>query len=443
VTRTLDKIMHKTRTTWPGFLSLALLPFAALNAFGQSEEKQSGSRLYLIAGTPTPSENLSFAAKLLVLTASGEPVPVRDLARPDEGVDSVQVDSTRRVITVASPHLDPHEFVVVRMDDPLRPESHRINYAGSGFNEYLVDIPGHGLVQSMTNSYSLSDLSPSPRSSKNDTVDFPQPRVKPIDMRDLNSMQSRRIGIDVYAGASDTPFELAPDDARFLRFEGQPGAAVHSVAIPVGTVAADGKNFTIAGASIGGVQLPPAAGARPGDMVVFHAATDELLAVTIERKMAVEATLQATVLYLYDRTLDRWSTLSVPGALSEFRAFGRWVASVTADDNRQNPRRASPGKENRRAGPLSSGFPPDQRFDMFGRYYPGKLVLFNAESGARIEVDTDEGDSEVLLISGSSVYYRVNDAVFRGEINKTELGKRTLLARDETIRDVHWAFLGK
>jgi hypothetical protein len=53
---------------------------------------------------------------------------------------------------------------------------------------------------------------------------------------------------------------------------------------------------------------------------------------------------------------------------------------------------------------------------------------------------TGQGDSEILLVRGNSVIYRVNDILYSARIEGTTLGSPQLLAQDEAVPDMHWAF---
>jgi hypothetical protein len=135
--------------------------------------------------------------------------------------------------------------------------------------------------------------------------------------------------------------------------------------------------------------------------------------------------------------------VAIPGSAPTVRAFGRWLAVVVSEDNRKTRERISPGKEHRSQTTAAAGFSADDRFGVFERYYPGNLILYNVDTQARIEFTTGQGDSEVLLISGSVAYYRVNDSIYKAEIGESGISKPTLLAQSEAVADVHWAFLSK
>ncbi|NOS90744.1 MAG: hypothetical protein HOP30_02370, partial [Cyclobacteriaceae bacterium] len=106
--------------------------------------------------------------------------------------------------------------------------------------------------------------------------------------------------------------------------------------------------------------------------------------------------------------------------------------------------RISPGKNARRQKGTANGTPFDFRSDFYYRYYLGILYLLNVQTRNYIEWNTNQGDSEILLVEKDQVYYRVNDEIYNAPIlNGKKLGKAKLLIKDEVVPDIHWAFLSK
>jgi len=73
--------------------------------------------------------------------------------------------------------------------------------------------------------------------------------------------------------------------------------------------------------------------------------------------------------------------------------------------------------------------------------YSGQLGLYNIENERVYTIETNQGNSEILLVENETVYYRVNDRLYSAEIMESGLGKPKLLATGDVINDVHWAFL--
>jgi hypothetical protein len=73
--------------------------------------------------------------------------------------------------------------------------------------------------------------------------------------------------------------------------------------------------------------------------------------------------------------------------------------------------------------------------------FPGRLHLYNIDTGQDTVITTNQGDSEVLLVDKNVVYYRVSNRLYSASITAGAIAMPKLLATDETIRDVHWAFI--
>ena len=73
--------------------------------------------------------------------------------------------------------------------------------------------------------------------------------------------------------------------------------------------------------------------------------------------------------------------------------------------------------------------------------YTGDLGLYNIRSKKSYMIRTGQGDSEILLVDGDMVYYRVNDVLHKALIGqKPELiGTRIVSGSD--VQFAHWAFI--
>jgi len=74
----------------------------------------------------------------------------------------------------------------------------------------------------------------------------------------------------------------------------------------------------------------------------------------------------------------------------------------------------------------------------------GTASCGHGTSSPRIErvrdIVTNQGDSEVILVEGGTVYYRASDRLYSAVITEAGLGPARLLVAGEAIRDAHWAF---
>ena len=171
----------------------------------------------------------------------------------------------------------------------------------------------------------------------------------------------------------------------------------------------------------------------------------------VSQKLDYSANTAATTeVFVHDRVGKEWKTLQLEG--HAMRLFGPWMASI--GNSLVSPAQAQhPGRENERAG--GNDLLPDVR----GRYeaedeellqgrslaasMPGVLVLYNLADGRKIRIITGQEDSEILDVSGDTVLYRVNDAIYTARILGNRLNQPTLLCKDDDVPEVHWAFWSK
>jgi hypothetical protein len=68
--------------------------------------------------------------------------------------------------------------------------------------------------------------------------------------------------------------------------------------------------------------------------------------------------------------------------------------------------------------------------------------VLNGGTDLRYTIHTGEGDSEVILATNDSVYYRVNDAIFRADVVSGKLATGVKIVEGPDVPQAHWAFLG-
>jgi hypothetical protein len=154
----------------------------------------------------------------------------------------------------------------------------------------------------------------------------------------------------------------------------------------------------------------------------------------------------STTLIIYDYNKKNWYKKQINGNYPNITSYGKWLAGVVYEYTGMNEGtfKESPGKEARAKLNSKNPFNADERFAYFHIYSPGKLYLFNTHTQKHIEWVTNQGDSEILLVQDDTVYYRINDEIYKALILKGEkLGKSELLIRDPQVLDIHWAFISK
>ena len=138
-------------------------------------------------------------------------------------------------------------------------------------------------------------------------------------------------------------------------------------------------------------------------------------------------------LFIHALKNHKWATLDIPGNVSRSRLFGMWLASISGNyraGNEDNPGREDESKQTQRSYAFGVGG---------SATIPGKLILDNLDDGRRVTIDAGVEDSEILLVEGAVVIFRVGDSIFRANIEEKKLGPRRLLLQDPRVEQIHWA----
>lgn len=142
-------------------------------------------------------------------------------------------------------------------------------------------------------------------------------------------------------------------------------------------------------------------------------------------------------LLIYNKETNEWIPLRIKGNLPRIKGFGEWIVGNVCNEQLDN--QPLPGSDIWKD--KKTGLSPQIRFSI---YAPGILFIYNASTKAYFEIDTNQADSEILLIKDHIIYYRAYDKLYKIPIiDNTELGKPILLIQNESIPDVHWAFISK
>jgi len=159
------------------------------------------------------------------------------------------------------------------------------------------------------------------------------------------------------------------------------------------------------------------------------------------------------VYYFYNKQKDVWSSKKLPGTYPCYRIFGKWIGGTKTYmankgyDERIRDGIEIPGKKFRSQEYSEHESPADFRFNSLRIFPTGRLFLYNIDTDKYIDWDVLEGgelqgDSEVLLVMNETVYYRVNDKIYKSAIlNNSKLGEKVLLIHDIRVPSIHWAFI--
>jgi hypothetical protein len=377
------------------------LSWGAVLLQGQAQIPAPGEKLYLLAGTPTPKLNLTLPVDLYVAEPSDNSlVPVRRVVPKEEGTASIHVDLSSRLISMDSPALNPHTVRVLHMDEVSKIDSRALVYADMGGDSRLIHLPGSRMFHTMV----LSEPS------------FDRPNKSPMTPADFapGLWRRRLVGFDLSPGANPRLLEVPQTDFKYVVHAGHPGSGIWAEERLDGAVDADGKTLMIwVAVQKVSLDVPPPQGARlkSSSMISYHVINPEIIAFTIEDNE--KGAQLSSPLYVYTRSSGQWSEFPSSGRTSILEGFGHWIVATYTEDNENTPGRVSPGKGRR---PSKRGeWSADDRFKMHDLYFPGILLIYDTQHHVRYSIETGEGDSEVLLVQGGILYYRVNDQVYRAE----------------------------
>jgi hypothetical protein len=145
----------------------------------------------------------------------------------------------------------------------------------------------------------------------------------------------------------------------------------------------------------------------------------------------------------YDKVNKIWRELPWPG-IPVVRAFGSTLAISEAVSPAGESDAAKTVRHQARSArdPARSAlFEGVERRERLPLVYPGRLHVYDVATGQQTVIVTNEEDSEVLLVDGENIYYRVNDSIYSSRMGDSGVLPGIKIATDERIRDAHWAFM--
>jgi hypothetical protein len=416
-------------------ISLFLLLAQALLAQAASDQPQAA--LYLLNAVSGNGLTSNSPATVYRLDSSGQLQVAASLAEGEDqdGVDFVRADYDRRLVVVATPKTTPSRISVISMDQPSVVTRRPLGIAGryprfSSLSACLIEPkPGQMEIAQMLAAFK-TDRSPSNPNPEieHEFVATPlglagEPEVLP----DSDEIRCRSGGY--FGTASDHPANV------YLEVKPNTSLQVNN----------GGAKFDLG--------FPAPASAKTTPTAVLEVKTDAAFVFTSQEEFTFEPSgLGASVHHVYSTASKGWNSLKLPGSDTSVRAFDKWLAFVVAerqpwavpngtgvifyDPLRQ---RVSPGQAGRM---LTNSRGSGDRFGDTRSWFPGTLLCYSIETGKLYRLETGQGDSEIVLIDGSDVYYRVNTSLYKGTIGSSAIDPGVRLANDPAIGNAHWAFLG-
>lgn len=259
---------------------------------------------------------------------------------------------------------------------------------------------------------------------------------------------------------------------KFLQFSGENGGPFQ-LRPPVAGI--DGEKlvmpFGTPSAPVVLAQLPPQARAslKLRRRVSILASTDQYLVIWIQPPAIGAASgtpgvrqlpgvqrpppHQAPVgVLVLDKRTGRWQPLQLPTTVSTqtnvpVRLFGDWLVTTVMAWSPPVSGAASPntgGLTEQKSPMYSAGTDIAAAYNrrFLHIHIPGKLALWNLADGRKLTLKTGRQDSEVLLIEGDEVLYRINNAIYSAKISGDHIGPPALVVKSPAVVNIHWAFKG-
>lgn len=372
------------------------------------------AQLHLITGSPTPKHNEAFGSALFRVNG-GTVQLVEELVSEKVGTDwiGVSYDLNKAVFLprafIASDWLNP----IVVLDMVSGRVAKRCRFAAPSD----LSLVGHWLANTPSRGHILE-----------------------LEMADSRHSQLTAMILDAAVPCEETFATGEPTDLRFAVASGIPGVA--DLAQGDGFFAVvdpqDHLMTVVARTRVYFEDYTVPADLRIGIVPYFSGVevnTARLLVMAL-----IAENRQTYRIVVLNKSTKTWSTLpAVSVTPPAVRAFEHYLAFPVSQPAKGREGRVAGSKEWRQG---ASRMGPDlhERFKDLNRDYSGRLCLYDSATQKLWTIETNQADSEVLLIENGQVYYRVSDRLYQMTIGPKGLGRRVLIATSDVIRDAHWAF---
>ena len=378
---------------------------AQIALFAQARPATDGRALYVVTASPTTAPLWSGAAVLRrVSTTRLDLAEVRTVVPASVGTSFVLSNDAARMLIVGAPPYLPKHFEVIEMDHPSHVSSFDLSRNGTSPLRWYFALPPTG------EKYFILEV-----------VDF-----------SVNPFRWLPLAEDLHA------LKEVPASWYFSRFANLSG--IQGWSEPnhdqLEVFQFDDGQLTF---REGGREVTKTDWFIPKE----YRFPEEAVVIALVNNTSILALGGATKggspnwdIRVLDKPSNKWSVHTFPGKMDVARGFGAWIA-VTI----QNPFILKTPPETRQPyveGPL--GFDRYMRDHQLER--PGIVYLYNGHTRQEIKIQTNVPDTEVILIDGDIVYYRVKQVIWSAKISDKGLSSPVLVADDPDILQAHWAFFG-
>ena len=373
----------------------------------------AGSDLFLVAGCPNPKGDTAFPASLYRCNSSNQDLTLlSEIIDGDVGTEFIRAYHDERILMAAGTSWrttpDGMVFAKINMDSPSEIKYFKLPLPelGAFINAYLLNVPERGKYQAV-------DL--------------------------WKDEASILYGIDLESGKQQIlPWEFL----QYVKITGRQGIAVLSSDIMLLKPDTTNGLWTFHGKDSIRMQcdLPKGIEFANNDIVTLAVNNDRMMALTSKNtRLRIISGRPYSLFHVYDKKENTWRMGEFEGSWAKVSSFGDWIAGCSADrvDSATSENVTIQTESNRK-----HGFPFSTRMDFGHLEAPGILFLYDIRTGKKYTIETNQGDSEILLVEENVVYYRVNDRILKAKIGKESIGEPELVVEGEIVPDIHWAFMG-
>lgn len=375
----------------------------------------SGSELLLLAGSPTPKYNQAFQS--ILYSWDGQAVKqVLELSGAGTATDwiGVSVEHGYAVLVTMGP---PSAAVTVLNGRDASVAKHCLIPETPGrmtVAQWLIDVPSRGLTY-----------------------------VRRLGGEGGSPMQA--ISLDPAVSCDDSFSSGSPPDIRFIHSDGAAGIADIASAGGIDVYIEPGgqivRRISSSTVTFDQIVKPELVTSAKPSIAYLAINTSDLMALSVPDAPGLTQRRDRTLL-LRKRDMA-WITMP---RLSQrtfwLRAFGPYVTVVESNTkDPSGPKNALVGQARRKA--TGTGPSIHDRLADSSISFPGRLHIFDINTEKVHTIQTEQSDSEILLIESGVVYYRVATKLFEARIGQKGIEPSRLLTDSEVINDVHWAFMQK
>jgi hypothetical protein len=372
------------------------------------------AQLHLITGSPTPKHNERFASALFRVNAATVQL-VEELVPQSVGTDwiAISYDLKKAVLLPLAFTASDWKSPILVLDMSTGKVAKRCSFDApanlSLVGQWLGRLPLRGPVVELV-------------------------------MSDLKTTKIYTMSLDVGTTCENSFAAGVASDAKFALAHGSAGVADLAQADGLfGGIDAQGRVLTVVLGTL--VPFDYTIPTELRSAITPYAwgievNTSQLMVVTM-----VEEDRQTYRMFVLNKADQSWSILpAVSASIPPLRAFEHYLAFPISQPSKGREGRSA-GEKGWRKGASRMGPDLDLRFRGMKRDYTGQLCLYDAAKRTIRTIVTNQADSEILLVKSGRVYYRIGDRLYQAAIGEAEIGRPTLLATADAIRDAHWAFI--